>query len=131
VLRATGTNFFLFFRRPLRKQDKRACLNDLLALLGNLLYRNSSAQDSFRELHGFALVLPHCATNLHSPFTREWAFLCIRNACEGNELSQQYAASLQPLPNTVVLKDEEMQRAGLEVEVDPVTKKFVVKQPQV
>jgi len=111
-------------------QDKRACLNDLLALLGNLLYRNSSAQDAFRELHGFALVLPHCATNLQSPFTREWAFLCIRNACEGNELSQQYAASLQPQPNTVVLKDEEMQRAGLEVEVDPITKKFVVKQPQ-
>ncbi len=115
------------FSDPIALHEKRACLNDLLTLIGNILYRNERAQDCFREQHGFALVLPHCATNVHSPMTREWALLCIRNACEGNELSQTFVSTLVP-QGSVVLKDEEMVRAGLHVEMDKATNKFKVTQ---
>jgi hypothetical protein len=111
------------------RNDKMGCLNSILGLIGNLLHRNTFAQDTFRDLHGFALVLPHCATNFDSPMTREWALLVIRHACEGNETSQSYVSELVP-QGKMVLKDEDMVAAGITVEMDLATNKFTMKQAE-
>ena len=42
-------------------------------------------QDELRESGCLATVLCHCATNFENPLAREWALLCVRNACEDED----------------------------------------------
>mmetsp|Transcript_31178 Transcript_31178/g.44810 ORF Transcript_31178/g.44810 Transcript_31178/m.44810 type:complete len:114 (-) Transcript_31178:27-368(-) len=67
-----------------------------LQVLANLLPGCKDAQDQLRDSGGLAIVLSNCFTDFNNPFAREWALVCIRNACEGNSLNQAYIESLQP-----------------------------------
>ena len=98
-------------------------LKQTLCFLGNLLYRCPSAQTAFLRLEGFKCVLPLCATNFDAPLLREWALLCVRNACEGCEENQKYVASLQP-QGEAMIQDDALREAGLQVIFDEGTKKF-------
>ena len=57
-----------------------------------------------------------------SPYVREWALWAIRNLCAGNERAQSELASLQPMQ---VVQTEEMQRMGLDLRLDSITRKLV------
>eukprot|EP01038_Epipyxis_sp_PR26KG_P004755 gene4755-6667_t len=96
----------------------RSCLQ----LIGNLMYGCRVAQDTLRTIGGLAVVLSHCATDFQNPIAREWALLCVRNACENNLLNQEYIESLKP--QDIKIQDEEMKAKGLHVEMDKSTGKF-------
>jgi hypothetical protein len=48
--------------------------------------------------------------------------LCVRNACEGNELNQNFVDSLQP--QEVLIQNEEWKKQGIKVELDKKSGKF-------
>lgn len=75
-----------------------------------------------RECGGLAEVLSHCATDFENPLAREWALLCVRNACEGNEANQHFIEELRP--QDVKIQNEEMKRQGYKVELNSQTGKF-------
>jgi hypothetical protein len=97
-----------------------------LQVLGNLMYGCKAAQDELRERSGLPLVLSHCGTDFENPLAREWALLCIRNACEGNEDNQRYIDSLKP--QSVIKDDATLSRHGLSMEIDPQSGKFKLHQ---
>lgn len=45
---------------------------------------------------GLALVLNHCNVDSRNPYLREWALLCVRHLCEGNEANQAAIAAMRP-----------------------------------
>lgn len=96
-----------------------------LQMLYNLLYHSRAAQDALLACEGLPVILTHCGTDFSNPLTREWALLCIRNACDGNDDVKAYIEQLQPQG---VIQDEEMAARGLRVELDATTGKFVFKQ---
>lgn len=62
-----------------------------------------AAQDAVRDFedattksNGLALVLSHCNVDSQNPYLREWALLCVRHLCEGNEENQRAIAALRP-----------------------------------
>lgn len=67
-------------------------------------------------------VLNHCSTNFDIPLGREWALLCIRNACEGNIENQQFIEQLKP--QDVTLQDEKLKNMGYKVKFDQAKQKF-------
>ena len=99
-------------------------MKSALALLGNLCYRSPEAQKSFRISGGFVSVLPRCATRFDNPLEREWALVCVRNACEGCEANQQFVQDLQPQGAKVLGPNS----AGIQVEINPSTGPFRFKQ---
>lgn len=76
---------------------------------------------------GVAVVLGMCGTSVVHPLRREWALLCIRNACETNEKVREFIESLQ-LQDTRVVNDK-LREAGVQVEVDRQTGKLRFVQP--
>lgn len=118
--RVSDTIFTRFELTPRETSDlQRAALRTL----GNNLYRCLAAQEAFRDLDGFVIVLPLCATNLEAPIAREWALLVMRNALEGNPANQDYISALEPQGEPFV-QDEELTAAGLSVVLDQATNKF-------
>ena len=105
---------------PRKSETVRAALT----ALGNLVYACPAAQDLFRDRGGLIAVLPHCGTDFSNPLAREWALLCIRNACEGNAASQAFVESLQP--QSTEIRDERMAAAGLRVELNPSSGTFKI-----
>mmetsp|Transcript_26533 Transcript_26533/g.44857 ORF Transcript_26533/g.44857 Transcript_26533/m.44857 type:complete len:604 (+) Transcript_26533:100-1911(+) len=95
----------------------RACLQVVM----NLTYRYRKAQDYCRVIGGFTVVLSYCSTDFDSPLSREWALMCVRNLCEGNVENQEFVSSMQLQG---VLKDELLERQGIQVEMDPARGKF-------
>lgn len=67
-------------------------------------------------------MLCHCATDFSNPLAREWALMCVRNSCAGNEENQAYIDKLRA--QEVSIQDERMRNQGLSVEVNPATGKF-------
>ena len=75
--------------------------NSSLQLLSNLIYRCRCSQDMLRDIPnitttttdiessesrpscGLLQILSMCSTDVSNPLRREWALLCLRNACEG------------------------------------------------
>lgn len=108
-------------------EGRNEIIKGALALAGNLCYRCPAAQDSFRELGGFQAVLPRCATSFRNPFEREWALMCVRNACEGCLVNQQFIEALQPQGARVL--DEET-GVGVEINGATGTFRFVSTAPQ-
>jgi Spinocerebellar ataxia type 10 protein domain len=80
-------------------------------------------QDALREGGAFPVVLSHCVTDFRNPLAREWALMCVRNACEGSEKNQAYVAGLVPQG---VFVDEELRSKGIRVEIDPSRGKFTI-----
>lgn len=99
-------------------ENLRQFHNDLvknaLSLLGNLIYGSKVAQDTFGSRGCMAAVLSRCATDFNNPLAREWALLCIRNACDDHEQNQAF---VQSLTIQGVVKDEELESHGINLSV--------------
>lgn len=67
-------------------------------------------------------MLSHCGTDFENPISREWALLCVRNACENHPGNQQFIHELQP--QETVIQDEKLRAQGLKVEINKETGKF-------
>jgi Spinocerebellar ataxia type 10 protein domain len=96
-----------------------------LCVVGNLSIRCPVVQEDIRISGVFALVLSHCTTDFANPLEREWALMCVRNACEGCPANQEFISSLQPQG---VIQDETLRERGISVNFDASTGKFTVDQ---
>lgn len=109
--------------------------NSSLQLLGNLVYGCTVAQDQLRlsgdqassdaPSVGLLQILALCSTDISNPLRREFAILCLRNACEGNLRNQKCIESL--VLQGVAEVDERLARAGMGVSFDPTSGKIVFK----
>ncbi|MCD7467543.1 hypothetical protein HAX54_005042 [Datura stramonium] len=93
---------------------------DIVAILGNCSYRRRHVQDEIRDKNGILLLLQQCVIDEDNPFLREWGIWCVRNLLEGNAENQGAVADLE-LQGTVDVP--ELAGLGLQVEVDPVTRR--------
>lgn len=71
---------------------------------------------------GLAVLLCFCGTDFDNPFTREWALLAVRNACENNLENQRFIDSLQP--QEISIQSEELMKLGMQVKMSGQTGKF-------
>ena len=68
--------------------------------------------------------MSNCATDFSNSFAREWALLCVHNACLNNTENQKYIDSLQP--QDISILNEQWKQKGLKVEINSKTGKFSV-----
>ncbi|KAK7340159.1 hypothetical protein VNO77_20853 [Canavalia gladiata] len=93
---------------------------DIVALIGNCVYRRKHAQDEIRHRNGILLLLQQCVTDEDNPFLREWGIWSVRNILEGNEENQKVVAELEVQGSADV---PEIAALGLRVEVDQRTRR--------
>lgn len=93
---------------------------DIVALVGNCVYRRKHAQDEIREKNGIMILLQQCVTDEDNPFLREWGIWSVRNMLEGNEENQRAVAELE-VQGSVDMP--EISSLGLKVEVDQKTRR--------
>lgn len=98
-----------------------------LCVVGNLSIQCPVVQETIRISGVLSLVLSHCATDFDNPLEREWALLCVRNACEGCVANQEFISSLQPQG---VIQDETLKERGISVNFNASTGKFTIDQDQ-
>lgn len=65
-----------------------------MRLLGNLCFKNPTAQDRVRELEAIAPLLECCNLDARNPFIQQWSILAIRNVCEKNTANQEIIGSM-------------------------------------
>lgn len=100
---------------------KRRTICAVLQLLGNIVHKCTEAQDALRECGAFASVLSLCGTDFHNPLSREWAILCVRNACADNIANQSFVDSLRPKGAIV---DDRLAAMGVTVQINAETGQF-------
>ncbi|XP_019051877.1 PREDICTED: ataxin-10 [Nelumbo nucifera] len=93
---------------------------DIVAVIGNCLYRRKYVQDLIRKNNGILLLMQQCVTDEDNPFLREWGIWSIRNLLEGNAENQRVVAELE-LQGSVDIP--EISGLGLRVEVDQKTRR--------
>ncbi|KAI3415058.1 Atx10homo_assoc domain-containing protein [Psidium guajava] len=93
---------------------------DIVAVIGNCLYRRRNVQDEVRCKDGVLLLMQQCVADEDNPFLREWGIWTVRNLFEGNTENQQAVAELE-LRGTV--NTPEIAELGLRVELDQKTKR--------
>ncbi|KAK7256682.1 hypothetical protein RIF29_30138 [Crotalaria pallida] len=93
---------------------------DIVAIIGNCVYRRKQAQDEIRYRNGILLLLQQCVTDDDNPFLREWGIWSVRNMLEGNEENQRIVAELELQGSANV---PEIAALGLRVEVDQRTRR--------
>ena len=93
---------------------------DIVALIGNCVYRRKHAQDEIRDRNGILLLLQQCVTDEENPFLREWGIWSVRNMLEGNDENQKVVAELEIQGSADV---PEINALGLRVEVDQRTRR--------
>ncbi|KAJ4706099.1 ataxin-10-like [Melia azedarach] len=93
---------------------------DIVAVIGNSVYRRKHMQDEIRERDGILLLLQQCVVDEDNPFLREWSIWCVRNLLEGNAENQRVIADLE-LQGSIDLP--ELAGLGLKVEVDQKTRR--------
>ena len=86
------------------------------------IYYVKQLQDALKESGALAAVLSHCATDFSNPISREWALLCVRNACETHIGNQTFIQELRP--QEVVIQDEKLKAQGVRVEMNTETGQF-------
>lgn len=76
------------------------------------------------------VLLAYCVTDFYNPLTREWSFFTIHSLTQYHPHIRNYLDSLQ-LQELEINKAEELQRAGIEVQLNKETGKisFVQKPP--
>lgn len=93
---------------------------DIVALIGNCVYRRKHVQDEIRSRNGILLLLQQCVTDEDNPYLREWGLWCVRNMLEGNEENQKEVSELQLQGSADV---PEISALGLRVEIDQKTRR--------
>ncbi|XP_047164350.1 ataxin-10 isoform X2 [Vigna umbellata] len=114
----------------IKNQDSASCYSkpcpykgfrrDMVALIGNCVYRRKHAQDEIRDRNGILLLLQQCVTDEDNPFLREWGIWSVRNMLEGNDENQKVVAELEIQGSADV---PEINALGLRVEVDQRTRR--------
>ncbi|WJX78643.1 hypothetical protein P8452_61840 [Trifolium repens] len=93
---------------------------DIVALIGNCVYRRKHVQDEIRSRNGILLLLQQCVTDDDNPYLREWGLWCVRNVLEGNEENQKVVSELELQGSADV---PQISALGLRVDVDPKTRR--------
>lgn len=93
---------------------------DIVAVIGNCIYRRKHVQDRIREKNGVLLMLQQCVIDEDNSFLREWGIWAVRNLLEGNAENQRVVSELE-LQGSVDLP--EIAGLGLRVEVDQKTRR--------
>lgn len=116
--------------KQIENQDSDSCYSkpcpykgfrrDIVALIGNCVYRRKHAQDEIRDRNGILLLLQQCVTDEDNPFLREWGIWSVRNVLEGNDENQRVVAELEIQGSADV---PEINALGLRVEVDQRTRR--------
>ncbi|CAJ1811045.1 unnamed protein product [Sphenostylis stenocarpa] len=114
----------------IENQDSASCYSkpcpykgfrrDIVALIGNCVYRRKHAQDEIRNRNGILLLLQQCVTDEDNSFLREWGIWSVRNLLEGNDENQKVVAELEIQGSADV---PEINALGLRVEVDQITRR--------
>ncbi|KAI3681682.1 hypothetical protein L6452_36485 [Arctium lappa] len=94
--------------------------SDIVAVIGNCVYRRKHAQDEIRAKNGILLMLQQCVTDDENPFLREWGIWGVRNLLEGNGENQRLVGELE-IQGSVDLP--ELSGLGLRVDVDQKTRR--------
>ena len=103
--------------------DSPDLVKECLHLISVLVNRCEIAQQQLKEYKdGLLLVLSSSCTDVYHPLRREWALLCLRNACEGSLTNQEYISTLT-LQRVEVI-NEQLAQSGLSVDFDPDTGKI-------
>ena len=103
--------------------DSTDLVKECLHLISVLVNRCEVAQQQLKEYKdGLLLVLSSSSTDVYHPLRREWALLCLRNACEGSLTNQEYISTLTLQRVDVV--NEQLVQSGLSVDFDPDTGKI-------
>lgn len=92
---------------------------DCLVVIANMVYENEAMQDQLRIQDGLPLILAQGRIDDNLPSLQQHAIFCLRCAIDGNDLSQQAIASLQP---QAVLDNPALAQAGYEAYLDPAGK---------
>ncbi|KAK9758012.1 hypothetical protein RND81_01G200600 [Saponaria officinalis] len=91
---------------------------DVVAVIGNCLYRRKHVQDEIRQKNGVIILLQQCVLDEDNPFLREWGIWCAKNLLEGNAENEQVVAGLEMQGAVDV---PQLAEIGLRAEVDPNT----------
>ncbi|KAF8022993.1 hypothetical protein BT93_F0490 [Corymbia citriodora subsp. variegata] len=106
--------------KQLKRCPYKGFRRDIVAVIGNCLYRRRSVQDEVRCKDGVILLMQQCAADEDNPFLREWGIWTVRNLFEGNTENQRAVAELE-LQGTV--NTPEIAELGLRVELDQKTRR--------
>ncbi|KZS21855.1 Ataxin-10 [Daphnia magna] len=93
----SGSNYFTAINDHFGSVEPHPALNfkcNLVRLLGNLCFKNPTAQDRVRELEAIAPLLECCNLDARNPFIQQWSILAIRNVCEKNTANQEIIGSM-------------------------------------
>jgi len=99
---------------------------DLVRLIGNACYKNKPNQDMVLKMGGVQLLLSRFALDDNNPYVREWATTAISTLTENNSEVQALIASIESNP-TGVVTNEQLEKDGMEVVLDPVSGKLQAK----
>ena len=99
---------------------------DLVRLIGNACYRNKANQAMVLKMGGVQLLLSRFVVDDNNPYIREWATTAISTMTEDNAEVQALIASIESSPSGVVT-NEELEKDGMEVVLDPVSGKLQAK----
>ncbi|DAZ96299.1 TPA: hypothetical protein N0F65_008332 [Lagenidium giganteum] len=102
----------------------------MIRVVGNLCYRHKKHQDLVREDGFLPLLLNLCNIDETNPMIREWALVALRNVCEGNEANQAYISALRPQGVDTANAQVDLERAGVDVQLDEHGKVHVSKRGQ-
>lgn len=100
----------------------------LVRFLANVTYRSPDAQHALRESAAMSSLLSSCRADDANPQLREWALFAIRNACDDCAENQEVIAKMESTPRKVV-NAEELEAAGMEVDIDRHTGRVSVRPP--
>ena len=92
---------------------------DIVAVIGNCLYRRKNVQDEVRKKNCIFLLLQQCVLDDDNPFLREWGIWCASNLLQGNDDNKQIVADME-MQGTVEVP--ELAKLGLQVKIDPNTR---------
>mmetsp|Transcript_22918 Transcript_22918/g.64398 ORF Transcript_22918/g.64398 Transcript_22918/m.64398 type:complete len:404 (+) Transcript_22918:28-1239(+) len=88
---------------------------EVMRFVANVSFRCRAVQNHVRELGGLVMVLNLTHYDDTYPYQREWAIVCIRNLCEGNEANQKFIQELAPIK---VVDSPELRDQGLQARLE-------------
>lgn len=76
---------------------------NVIGIIANILYRNSTAQNYLRDSEGLVALLDCAKIDNRNPFILQWSIFALRNALENNSANQELVSQLKM---TKIVKDE-------------------------
>ncbi|KAI9835848.1 MAG: hypothetical protein M1819_001746 [Sarea resinae] len=87
----------------------------VILVLSSLVWKSRTVQDQVRQYGGMEQILGCCRFDLHNPYIREHAIMCLRFLLEGNTENQQIVRELEP---RMVVPSEVLDKRGYETFLD-------------